>query len=376
MRVLHVITGLHAGGAEQQLASLLEHTRHDAEVVTMYSAGIMADRIRAHGVPVHNLDRPGQRDLRAVTDLVPLLRSRRYDVVHTHLYRACLYGRVAARIAGVRTVVATEHSLGDTQIEGRPTTWPVRTLYLATERLGDHTIAVSQAARRRLVGWGVPDHRISVIPNGLDVSRYRFDEGVRRRERAALGIADGEVVIGAVGRLHPIKRLDWLLTAAAALLRTTPTRLVIVGGGECDSALRFQAAALGIDHRVDFLGERGDVPSLLSALDVYAAPSAEETFGLAVVEALCAGLPAVVGACPAIDDLDLTGVARVTDPVSLEAGLTRVVQEVHDEPSRPRTPPDAVVARMDIGQVADQIDNLYQYVGTSGRISGESSVTT
>lgn len=376
MRVLHVITGLHAGGAEQQLASLLEHTRHDAEVVTMYSAGIMADRIRAHGVPVHNLDRPGQRDLRAVTDLVPLLRSRRYDVVHTHLYRACLYGRVAARIAGVRTVVATEHSLGDTQIEGRPTTWPVRTLYLATERLGDHTIAVSQAARRRLVGWGVPDHRISVIPNGLDVSRYRLDEGVRRRERAALGIADGEVVIGAVGRLHPIKRLDWLLTAAAALLRTTPTRLVIVGGGECDSALRFQAAALGIDHRVDFLGERGDVPSLLSALDVYAAPSAEETFGLAVVEALCAGLPAVVGACPAIDDLDLTGVARVTDPVSLEAGLTRVVQEVHDEPSRPRTPPDAVVARMDIGQVADQIDNLYQYVGTSGRISGESSVTT
>lgn len=376
MRVLHVITGLHAGGAEQQLASLLEHTRHDAEVVTMYSAGIMADRIRAHGVPVHNLDRPAQRDLRAVTDLVPLLRSRRYDVVHTHLYRACLYGRVAARIAGVRTVVATEHSLGDTQIEGRPTTWPVRTLYLATERLGDHTIAVSQAARRRLVGWGVPDHRISVIPNGLDVSRYRFDEGVRRRERAALGIADGEVVIGAVGRLHPIKRLDWLLTAAAALLRTTPTRLVIVGGGECDSALRFQAAALGIDHRVDFLGERGDVPSLLSALDVYAAPSAEETFGLAVVEALCAGLPAVVGACPAIDDLDLTGVARVTDPVSLEAGLTRVVQEVHDEPSRPRTPPDAVVARMDIGQVADQIDNLYQYVGTSGRISGESSVTT
>jgi len=376
VRVLHVITGLHAGGAEQQLASLLEHTRHDAEVVTMYSAGIMADRIRAHGVAVHNLDRPGQRDLRAVTDLVALLRRGRYDVVHTHLYRACLYGRVAARIAGVPTVVATEHSLGDTQIEGRPTTWPVRRLYLATERLGDHTIAVSAAARRRLVGWGVPEHRISVIPNGLDISRYRFDQGVRRQERAALGITDGEVVIGAVGRLHPIKRLDWLLTAAAALLRTTPTRLVVVGGGECDSALRFQAAALGIDHRVDFLGERGDVPSLLSALDVYAAPSAEETFGLAVIEALCAGLPAVVGACPAIDDLVLAGVARVTDPVSLEESLTRMVQAVHDGPFRPRTPPHAVVARMDIGQVAEHVDNLYQDIGTSGRVSGESSATT
>lgn len=375
MRVLHVITGLHAGGAEQQLASLIEHTRHDAEVVTMYSAGIMADRIRAHGVPVHDLNRPGQLDLRAVADLVALLRRTRYDVVHTHLYRACLYGRVAARIAGVPTVVATEHSLGDTQIEGRPTTWPIRKLYLATERLGHHTIAVSQAARRRLIGWGVPDHRISVIPNGLDLDRYRFAEDARRRERAALGITDEEIVIGAVGRLHPIKRLDWLLTAASGLLRTTPARLVIVGGGECDGALRSRAAALGIDHRVDFLGERGDVPSLLSALDVYAAPSAEETFGLAVVEALCSGLPAVVGACPAIDDLRLTHVARVTDPPSLEAGLARMVQVVRDNPSRSRVPPDAVAAQMDIGLVTEHVDDLYQYVGTRSRVSGESNAT-
>lgn len=373
MRVLHVITGLHAGGAEQQLASLIEHTRHDAEVVTMYAAGLMADRIRGLDVPVHNLDRPSQLDVRAVADLVALLRRGRYDVVHTHLYRACLYGRVAARIARVPTVVATEHSLGDTQIEGRPTTWPVRTLYLATERLGDHTIAVSRAARDRLIGWGVPDHRISVIPNGLDIGRYAFTPAARRRERAALGIADDEVAIGAVGRLHPIKRLDWLLEAASGMLRSTPARLVIVGGGECDRALRSQAAALGIDHRVDFLGERGDVPSLLSALDVYAAPSAEETFGLAVVEALCAGLPAVVGACPAIDGLDLPQVARVTDLRSLESGLTRMVRFAHDAPSRPRTPPDAIAAQMDIGRVAEHVDDLYQYVGTSARVGGESN---
>jgi glycosyltransferase involved in cell wall biosynthesis len=373
VHVLHVITGLHAGGAEQQLASLIERTRHDAEVVTMYAAGLMADRIRALSVPVHNLDRRSQLDLRAVADLAALLRRRRYDVVHTHLYRACLYGRVAARIARVPVVVATEHSLGDTQIEGRPTTWPVRTLYLATERLGDHTIAVSGAARDRLIGWGVPDHRISVIPNGLDIGRYAFAPTARHRERAALGIADDEVAIGAVGRLHPIKRLDWLLAASAGVLRTTPARLVIVGGGECDRALRSQAAALGIEHRVHFLGERGDVPSLLSALDVYAAPSAEETFGLAVVEALCAGLPAVVGACPAIDGLDLPQVARVTDPRSLETSLARMVRAARGAPPRPRTPPDAIAAHMDIGRVAEHVDNLYQYVGTSARVGGESS---
>jgi glycosyltransferase involved in cell wall biosynthesis len=343
VRVLHVITGLHAGGAEQQLASLLEHTRHDAEVVTMYSPGIIAERLMERGVPVHHLGRPHQLDIRALSDLVGLIRRGRYDVVHTHLYRACLYGRAAARIAGVDTIVATEHSLGDTQIEGRPTTWPVRRLYLATERLGHHTIAVSDAARLRLVSWGVSADRISVIPNGIDVHRYAFDAG-------------------AVGRLHPIKRYGMLLDGMAPLLRDGGTLLVIVGRGECEDGLRERAARLGIADRTRFLGERGDIPALLSALDVYAAPSAEETFGLAVIEALCAGLPAVVGACPAIDDLQLPDVVRCHDAPTLQAALCELHARVRAGAPRMRQPPAAVVDRMDIGRVAAAVDNLYQNV--------------
>ncbi|HSK98313.1 MAG TPA: glycosyltransferase [Euzebyales bacterium] len=365
MRVLHVITGLHAGGAEQQLASLLEHTRHDAEVVTMYSPGIVADRLIERGVPVHHLGRPHQLDVRALGDLVGLIRRGRYDVVHTHLYRACLYGRAAARLAGVGTIVATEHSLGDTQIEGRPTTWAVRRLYLATERLGHHTIAVSEAARRRLVSWGVGAERISVIPNGIDVRRYAFDPQARRRERAALGVTGDDVVIGTVGRLHPIKRYDILLDGIAPLLRDGGALLVLVGRGECEQALRGQAARLGIADRTRFLGERGDIPALLSALDIYAAPSAEETFGLAVIEALCAGLPAVVGACPAIDDLQLADVVRCHDASTLSAGLSDLHARVSSGTPPERRAPDVMADRMDIGRVAAAVDNLYQNIRTS-----------
>jgi glycosyltransferase involved in cell wall biosynthesis len=365
VRVLHVITGLQAGGAEQQLASLLEHTRHDAEVVTMYSPGIIAERLMDRGVPVHHLGRPHQLDIRALSDLVGLIRRGRYDVVHTHLYRACLYGRAAARIAGVDTIVATEHSLGDTQIEGRPTTWPVRRLYLATERLGHHTIAVSDAARLRLVSWGVSADRISVIPNGIDVHRYAFDAAARRRERAALGVPGDTVVVGAVGRLHPIKRYGMLLDSMAPLLRDGGTLLVIVGRGECEDGLRERAARLGIADRTRFLGERGDIPALLSALDVYAAPSAEETFGLAVIEALCAGLPAVVGACPAIDDLQLPDVVRCHDAPTLQAALCELHARVRAGAPRMRQPPTAVADRMDIVQVTAAVDNLYQNVPTT-----------
>jgi hypothetical protein len=169
VRVLHVITGLHAGGAEQQLASLLEHTRHDADVVTMYAPGIIADRLVERGVAVHNLDRAHQLDLRALPELVRLMRRGAYDVVHTHLYRACLYGRVAARIAGIRTIVATEHSLGDTQIEGRPITGPARRIYLAGERCGHHTIAAWVAGNNVAYhGYNnvdaTADHRLTSYP--------------------------------------------------------------------------------------------------------------------------------------------------------------------------------------------------------------------
>jgi glycosyltransferase involved in cell wall biosynthesis len=367
MLVLHLITGLHAGGAEQQVASLLEHTRHDAEVVTMYAPGIMAHRLVQLGVRVRDLNRPHQLDLRALPELVWLMRRGRYDAVHTHLYRACVYGRTAARVAGVRTVVATEHSLGDTQIEGRPTTWPVRRLYLASERLGDHTIAVSGAARRRLEAWGVPADRISVIPNGLDTQRYAFDPSARRRERTALRITDHQVVFGTVGRLHPIKRHDMILDGVAPLLRAHDARLLVVGWGKGEAALRERAIRLEIAAQVHFLGERADVTALLSAMDIFVAPSTEETFGLAVVEALCSGLPAVVGACPAIDDLELPGVVRCDDAVSLQTGLYELHRQVSAGAAPSRRCPAAIAARMDIGRVVADVDDLYQNVGTSRR---------
>jgi glycosyltransferase involved in cell wall biosynthesis len=370
MRVLHVITGLRAGGAEQQLASLLEHTRHDADVVTMYAPGIIADRLVERGVSVRDLGRAHQLDLRALPDLIALMRRGAYEVVHTHLYRACVYGRVAARIAGIGTIVATEHSLGDVQIEGRPTTRPIRQVYLAGERCGDHTIAVSDVTRRRLLAWGVDASRVSMIPNGLDVERYTFSAPARQRERAALGITDDEIIVGTVGRLHPIKRHDMLLDCAAPLVRDASARVLIVGTGEREAALREQAQRLGIAGQVHFLGERGDIPALLSAMDVFAAPSTEETFGLATVEALCAGLPAVVGACPAIDDLELPGVVRSWDASTLRAGLRELHDRVRASTPPSRQPPAVITARMDIRRVTADVDNLYQDVGTSRHAGG------
>ncbi|MEU6814938.1 glycosyltransferase [Streptomyces sp. NPDC046860] len=310
MRALHIITGLGVGGAEQQLRLLLRHLPVECDVVTLTNPGPVAAGLRADGVRVADLAMGGNRDLAALPRLARLIRRGRYDLVHTHLYRACLYGRLAARLAGVRAVVATEHSLGDSQMEGRPLTFGVRALYLAGERLGRSTVAVSPTVAARLADWGVPKPRIAVVPNGIDLGPFRFDAGRRQRVRAGLGVPQDAFVIGGIGRLAPGKRFDILVHALARL--PDDCRLLLVGGGPEEGALRRSAAEAGVAGRVVFTGEvpglpdgspGPDLPSLTSAMDVVAAPSPEEAFGLAVVEALAAGLPVRYASCPAVEDL-------------------------------------------------------------------------
>ncbi|MFH9404429.1 glycosyltransferase [Streptomyces sp. NPDC017638] len=348
MRVLHVITGLGVGGAETQLRLLLRHLPVECEVVTLTEPGPVAAGLVADGVRVTHLKMAGNRDLGALPRLARLIRHGRYDLVHTHLYRACLYGRIAARLAGVRAVVATEHSLGDTQTEGRPLTAGVRALYLLGERLGRTTVAVSPAVAARLARWGVPEPRITVVPNGIEPAPFAYDPAARRRTRAALGLDEDAFVIGGIGRLVPGKRFDVLVHALAGL--PADCRLLLVGGGPQEGALRRAAHRAGVAGRVLFTGERpyppdGSpgplLPALASAMDVLAAPSPEEAFGLAVVEALAAGLPVRYTSCPALQDLP-PGAAPDAARIPCDAGAyARALAEVRAAGPGPRAVAEA-----------------------------------
>ncbi len=189
MKVLHVITGLGVGGAELQLRSILQQTRHNSDVVTLYNPGPVADMIRADGGRVRDIGMTRNTQLSALLRLRTLIRDGRYDVVHAHLYRSQVYGRAAAWLAGTPVVLSTEHSIGETHLERRRMTLSVRALYLGTEMLSDMTVAVSGTVRERLEKWGLRRKRVTVIPNGVDLQRVAFDETARSGSGPSSGSA-------------------------------------------------------------------------------------------------------------------------------------------------------------------------------------------
>lgn len=373
MRVLHIITGLGMGGAEQQLRLLLRHLPATCDVLTLTNAGSVARGITADGTRVTDLGMAGNRDVAALPRLVRLIRAGRYDVVHTHLYRACLYGRIAARVAGVRAVVATEHSLGDSQMEGRPLTSGVRALYLAGERLGRMTVAVSPAVGTRLHRWGVPWGRIRVVPNGIDAERFRFDPAARAAVRERLGLPADAFVVGGVGRLTEGKRFDVLLRAAAQL--PADVRVLLVGSGPQEPELRRLAGRLGLADRVRFAGETAHedgggehavthLPSLLSAMDTLASPSPEEAFGLALVEGLAGGLPVLYASCPAVEGLPAHERTNSAYCASDPDSFAQVLYGLRRSGPPPQRTAPAAVRHYDITRSAGRLMDVYASVLT------------
>jgi glycosyltransferase involved in cell wall biosynthesis len=350
MKVLHVITGLDVGGAELQLDAVLQHTRNDADVVTLYNPGPVADKLRGHGVRVRDLGMGRNTELGALLRLYRIIRAGRYDVVHAHLYRTPV-------------IVTTEHSIGETHLERRKMTASVRALYLASEMASDATIAVADIVRDRLERWGVPARKITVIPNGLDFDGLGFDAGSRAAVREQFGIHPDAYVMGTLGRLDPNKRIDLAIQAAAPLLGDR-CKLLVIGRGEEGDRLAAVAKQAGVAEHVIFGGYQADMTAMLCAMDLNVTTSLQETFGLSVLEALSNGLPVLYTTCPALDGISTDRARQVEGSVpALRAEMTK---EIEAGP-RPRQPVQSVMDTYGIEKVADRIDDLYERIDAAKR---------
>lgn len=332
-RVLHVITGLERGGAENHLAELaLGQAAAGWEVAVAYLKGepYWGAALAERGVAVEPLGLRFYGDPLALARLRRLVRRIRPDVVHAHLQPAEVYARLAlpaGRRGGPRFVIS-KHNNGRF-FDGNATLALAAARWVG--RRADAIIGISDAVRTRVVNEALAREpgQVQTVHYGVDAEPYLAPdaEGVRRL-REEWGAREGTVLFGTAARMVPVKSLETLLEGYALLRREHPeadTRLVLVGAGPLQAALRERAEALGIGEHCVWAGFREDMPRVMGALDVFALTSLSEGFGLVLIEAMAAGKPVVstrVGATPEIVEPGRTGhLVPARDPGALALAL-------------------------------------------------------
>jgi glycosyltransferase involved in cell wall biosynthesis len=309
LRVLHLISSGGLYGAENVVIHLaLALKRLNCEVVIGVFQNRhrpnteIAETARQHGLEIAVFECRGRLDFGTVRAIRNFICERELDILHTHGYKANIYGYRAAKSTRAG-LVATAHSW--------PGKSPILRLYALLDRVilrwFDHICVVSSGVADTLRRFHVPSEKITMVDNGIDIGHFSGGRPVLRDE---LGLRENPLV-GFVGRLAPEKGLEHLLHAAAGILNTLPTaKFILAGEGPERLTLEKLARQLGIEKSVIFLGRRSDLASIYASFDVFVLPSLSEGMPLAVLEAMAAKRPVVatrVGAIPKIVKDQQTG---------------------------------------------------------------------
>ena len=327
-RVLHLITCLEPGGAEQMVLALCRGLASSCDLTVGFlkGPGTLAPAFAEIGVPVIALRLENVAHLAGMVRMALLLKRGRFDVAHTHLLHAGLLGRPLARAAGIPVIVHTQHNTLSWEARSRLVAWANR----LSLRAADRVVAVGHVvAEMTRIHAGVPTQRIETIWNGVDTSRFRPSEDRGYLSRT-FGIPTEAPVVGVVAGLRPVKGHDVLLSAMAEVFRVLPqARLLLVGDGKLRPQVEHLIATQGLAGRVILAGQRQDVDKIVPECDVIALPSREEGIPVSALEAMACGVPVVatrVGGTPEVVAHERTGLLVASaDPASLASALLRLL---------------------------------------------------
>ncbi len=337
------------------------------ETYGLSAPGPYVDAVEALGV--HHLGLPSltrawdpQRDLAAARELARTVRDLGLDVLHTHNPKTGVLGRVLGRVARVPVVVNTCHGLWASPNDRFARRTVVYAAEVAAAAFSHAELYQNGTDRDTLRRW-VRQTRVQVVGNGTDLSRFVPDGSARARVREELGIADGTVLVGGVGRLVEEKGIREYAEMARALAGRA--EFVWVGPNDADKpdALRTQLQG------VRFLGERRDMPELYNAFDVFVLPSYREGFSRSAMEAAACGTAMVLSDIRGCREVGVHGEDLLLAPAKHSAGLTSCVRQlVEDERLRVRLAASArerALAAFD--QRAIAVASLRTYAAVAGR---------
>lgn len=370
VKMIHIITSLEKGGAEEMLKRFLMALDKGQEknviVVALTGKKRTDDDLIRRGYDVRFLDISNMKSLVGLFRLYFILLKFRPDVIQTWLYHSDLIGGLLGRMAFVSKIV-----------------WNIRCEALRPERAGRMTmvvfnickilsyfipskiVCVGERAMKTHIQSGFCERKMTVIENGYDHNRFHFSIHNRKKIRDELGVSENEIIVGSVGRFHRDKGQDLLLKAAVSVLKNNTQVKFVFVGRDCsyqNSSIENLRISEALRSRILLLGEKSNIDEMLSAFDIYCMPSRSEGFPNSLAEAMLTELPCIASDVGDANVLS-SGTARLIEPGRIDL-LAVEIEKMIDLPKEERIAigkkaREQVVKNFSIVTARDKFNALY-----------------
>ena len=372
-KVLHIITNLPIGGAQDNTLITVERLNRERYSVALMCAPEGEWVQRALEIPgldlvfVPNLIQKINllKDFAAFWNIYKYIRKGQFEIVHTHSSKPGFLGRIAARIAGAPIIIHTIHGFPFNDFMNPF----IRKVFIIIERMLTHfsdcLVTVSKLNLEKAIKLRIAKRQKFVnIYSGIDFKKFDVKIDVKSK-RSEIGIIDGRAVVGMVGRLSQQKApWNFIKSVPYVLDRYKETIFLIVGDGELMSEMKNLACDLGINDNILFLGFRDDLPEILRILDIYVLTSQWEGLGRSLTEAMYVGCPVIATGVEGVPELVQNGETGVLVPVNDPVALSKeIIEMLLDRAMRKRL---GRMARLRINQsfkaniMVKHLDELYQ----------------
>ncbi len=328
--VLHIQKVKSIAGSEKHLLNLLPMLKKHGFSPSMLvladkedNPDFFIEKMKNSGISTDVMPVAGDLSPALVFKLADYIQKSRYNIVHTHLIHADLYGTAAAKLAGIKTIISTRHN--DDRFRRF---LPFKLLIKLQHSFCSHIICISHYLKKFCFEKeGIPENKMSVILYGYPQIETTHNSFWKKQ----FGLEKNRI-LGMVARLTGQKGHSTLLHAAKGVFEKFPdVRLVIAGDGELEKTLKKLSDKLKINERVLFAGYWDDAASRMAGFDIFVHPSRWEGFGIVFLEAMAAKLPVVatrVSAIPEIVEHDKTGLlVPVDNPDALKNAICRLLSD-------------------------------------------------
>ncbi|HDM8053040.1 glycosyltransferase [Vibrio harveyi] len=351
--IVHVVQHLAPGGLETLVLEMLRFAKAEDSVFVVSLEGNKTVALRHWSKLLDYrdqlcfLDKAPGFSLTTLRTLKHILKRLNANVVHTHHIGPLLYGGIATRLLGIKTLIHTEHDAWHLNNQKAARLQTVLLKSLRPQVVADAEFVADQITNK--LGY----LRVSTIHNGIDCEK--FTNGNQNQARERFSLPTDKFIVGTAGRLEAVKGQEILIKAFSHL--PTHTHLAIAGNGSQRELLEAQVRTLGLEDRVTFLGLVSDMPHFYQSLNVFCLPSLQEGFPLSTLEAQACGVPCIASDVGAVKETLCPQTSALVEPNKVPVLADALSQHLSEIPRSPRA---HILKHFDIRNMVNRYSMLAQ----------------